>query len=343
MLDRVKRQNEVFQLIINQYVDTASPVGSRVISKKLGLSSATIRNVMQDLEEIGLIMQPHASAGRIPTEKGYRYYIDSLLRLKRLTEHQVDMIESEYWDRLKSLEELLERTSHILSLITNCAGIAILPKIRERSFKHISFVPLAGRRVLVLLVTASGFVKDFVIESQTHIEKGELEKISNFLNSELYDMTLFEIKDCLTKRLKAERDAFYEMMKKAHDIMSLVLLHGLECDIFLEGTSHILSQPEFKDYRKIYSVMRFLENKDPIKDLLSEDIGQKGLTVHIGRENKALELREFSIVTKEYLLKKKSLGRIGVIGLMRMDYKKVIPLVDFFADRLTKALSELDV
>ncbi|MFH1995654.1 MAG: heat-inducible transcriptional repressor HrcA [Candidatus Omnitrophota bacterium] len=340
VFNKTKRENDVLHLIVANFVDTANPVGSRLISKQLGLSSATIRNVMQDLEEAGYIAQPYASAGRVPTEKGYRYYVDSLLHMKKLTEKQIQLIDSEYRTRVKSLEELLERTSHVLSLITNCAGIAIFPKIKERSFRHISLVPLSGAQILVLLVTASGYVKNFIIHTAVRMGKGELERISNFLNSEFYNMTLSEIKEYLVKKIKSERDASYRTAKEAYDVIDSVMAGGFESDLYLDGASHILSQPELKDRRKMSAILKFLENKTNVTGLFSDESGERGLRIQIGRENKVQELRDCSVISKEYTFREMSCGRVGIIGLTRMDYERVIPIVDFLSVRVSMILSE---
>lgn len=234
-----ERLDEILALIVRQYVDTAEPVGSRLIARRLGLSSATIRNAMADLEEMGLIAQPHTSAGRVPTDKGYRYYIDALMHLKMVNEHIVKMIDDQYHQALESLEDVLERTSYLLSNLTNYVGITLFPKTEK---------------------------------------------------------------------------------------------------IYLDGASHIIEQPEFKDFRKIYTILRCFEAKRDILNLLIDDLGDDRLTIHIGKENKSSDLSDCSIVTRGYKVKGKTAGRVGVIGPKRMVYEKVIPTIEVLADTLTDIL-----
>ncbi|HPM42268.1 MAG TPA: hypothetical protein PLV52_00330 [Candidatus Omnitrophota bacterium] len=238
-----QRQRDVFELIVKNYVETAEPVGSRFVSRKLGLSSATIRNVMSDLEEMGLVTHPHTSAGRIPTDKGYRYYIDSLMRVRSVNESVLRSIREEYHETMRSIEDVLMHTSHIISNLTNYVGLT----------------------------------------------------------------------------LTSQNDRLY-----------------------LDGTSHIITQPEFQDLKKLYYIIRFLEQKRQILNLLHNDLASEDLRIHIGKENQHSYLSECSIVTKGYKSKGKVAGRVGVIGPKRMLYEKVIPTVEVLADTMTGILDNLD-
>lgn len=239
-----KRQQEVLALIVRQYVETAEPVGSRYIARKLDLSSATIRNVMADLEELGYIAQPHTSAGRIPTDRGYRYFIDSLMRIKHMNAEAARSVKDQCTQAVRSLEEVLERTSHLVSDLTNYVGV-----------------------------------------------------------------TLFSQYDKL----------------------------------YLDGASHIIEQPEFQDLKKLYALLRCLEQKRDLVDLLRHDFATDGITIHIGRENASNSLSECSVVTKGYKVKGKVSGRLGVIGPKRMVYEKVIPTVECLADTLTNVFDDMEI
>ncbi|MDD5136243.1 MAG: HTH domain-containing protein [Candidatus Omnitrophica bacterium] len=238
------READVLALIVKRYVETAEPVGSRFIAKQLDLSSATIRNVMSDLEESGYITHPHTSAGRIPTDKGYRYYIESLMQVKNVNDSVAKSIQGEYTHARRSLEDVLERTSHLISNLTNYVGLTLFSEYHK---------------------------------------------------------------------------------------------------LYLDGTSHIVEQPEFKDFRKLYCILRSLEEKRDILDLLADDVDTDRLTIHIGKENQSNYLSECSIVTRGYKVKGKVSGRLGVIGPKRMVYEKVIPTVEYLADAVTELLEELDV
>ena len=242
--DAKNRQGEVFSLVVKHYVDTAEPVGSRFIAKQLGLSSATIRNVMADLEELGYITHPHTSAGRIPTDKGYRYYIESLMRVKTVNNALAESVRGEYSHVTRSLEDVLERTCHLIANLTNYVGLTLFSEYHK---------------------------------------------------------------------------------------------------LYLDGASHIVKQPEFKDFRKLYCILRSLEEKRDILDLLADDVDTDRLTIHIGKENNSNYLSDCSIVTRGYKVKGKVSGRLGVIGPKRMVYEKVIPTVEYLADAVSDLLEELDV
>ena len=235
------RQEEVLSLIVKRYVETAEPVGSRFIAKQLGLSSATIRNVMSDLEELGYITHPHTSAGRIPTDKGYRYYIESLMHLKAVNDTMAMSIKADYAPAMRSLEDVLQRTSHLISNLTNYVGVALFSEYHK---------------------------------------------------------------------------------------------------LYLDGASHIVEQPEFKDFKKLYYILRCLEEKRDILDLLSHDFGADRVTIHIGRETGFSYLNECSIVTRGYKVKGRVSGRLGVLGPKRMMYEKVIPMIDYLADAVGEMLEE---
>lgn len=241
--ESTRRQEAVLEIIVKTYIESAEPVGSRFVARKLDLSSATIRNVMADLEDLGLITHPHTSAGRIPTDKGYRYYIESLMRVRRLNEQILHEIQEEYHRTMRSLEDVMERTSHLMSHLTNYVGITLLP----------------------------------------------------------------------------EYEKFY-----------------------IDGASHIVEQPEFKDFKKLHSILRFLEEKRDMLDLLSGDIEQERLIIHIGKENKLSYLSECSVVTQGCKVKGKLKGRVGVIGPKRMTYEKVIPTVELLAEKMSGILENLE-
>lgn len=338
--DAWARHEEVLGVVVNSYVDTAEPVGSRVVARKMGLSSATIRNVMQDLEEEGFIAQPHTSAGRIPTEKGYRYYIDFLMPLKKLTESQMQSIDLEYRAKMRSLNDILEKTSHIMSKITRCAGVVLLPKTERSHFRHIDLISLGRDRILVFLVMESGIAKDFIIALDYPVDGHALERIANLLNSVLRGMTLDEAKEYLAGKLRDERDSSYRLIEQAKNIIGGILISHLESRIYIDGTSHIFSQPEFSDAKRITSVMEFLEEKRSLLDVLSGDMDDTSTKVLIGHESKARDLSDLSVVTSGYRIDDALIGRLGVIGPTRMNYERIVPLVGFLAQTLTRLLGE---
>jgi heat-inducible transcriptional repressor len=336
------RREAVLERIINCYVDSAEPVCSRTISKKIGLSSATIRNVMQDLEEEGLIVQPYTSAGRVPTEKGYRYYVDSLMHLRKLTEGQIKAIDAEYRSRMKSLDDILRKTSHVLSRITRCAGVVLLPKTKSSHFKHVDLIPLGRYKVLVLLITESGVAKEFIIRLDYDLDRDTLNKVANFLNGALYDMTLDEIKAHIASTIRAKRDSSYMIVAQARDILDALVTSHMDGRLYIDGASLMLAQPEFGDLHKVRAMLGFLERQKSLLDILSDDISSMDTRILIGHENKTKDLSDMSLVTCGYRIRDDVIGRLGVIGPTRMSYDKVVPMVNFLAETLTHILAEIE-
>ena len=334
--EKLDREKKVLEIIVQSYIYMGMPVSSRHVSRRLNLSSATIRSIMADLEEAGLISHPHTSAGRVPTVKGYRYYVDTLMHLKRIAEHQVKEIELEYQSKVKSLDDILEKTARVLSSFTNCAGIAFLPDTDKEHLRYINLVPLAGKRVLVLLVASSGLVKNYIIELEHSWDKTLLESVSALLSTEFYNMTLDEIKDHLVERLKIERDSSRVLVGTAYEVVRAALMKEIKENLYYDGTSNILRQPEFSTKGKPGEILRFFEEKAMISGLMQEDLLEDELKVHIGTENKTYGLDEFSIVTAGFKTMGQCTGRLGIIGPIRMDYDRVVPLL---SGTVTRVLS----
>jgi len=337
--DKRIREERVLEIVIQSYILTGTPVSSRYVSRKLDLSSATIRNIMADLEDTGFINHPHTSAGRVPTDKGYRLYVDSLMRLKKIADKEIDAIRAEYRSKLKSLEDMFEKTAHILSNVTNCAGLILFQNEEQGFLKHINLVLLSKKNVLVSLELKTGFIKDYIIEIDYPAAQILLDEISNFLNKELYNMTLKEIKDYLVKNLEEEREVSYRLVETAYEIMVAILMEGLHKKLYFDGTSHILAYPEFKDQRKLESVLKFFEDRETISNILSGDLEDDNLKIYIGSESGIHGFDELSLITAGFKFSDKNAGKLGVIGPTRMDYDRVVPIVDLLSNALTKILS----
>jgi len=340
-----ERGKKVLKAVVSDYTTTASPVGSRRIAKKykLGLSPATIRNVLSDLEDLGYVFQPHTSAGRLPTDKGYRFYVDSLTKLFKLTRRKRMMIEREYPASLEGIDQLMQQTSKILSTLSHYAGVVLAPNLRDSIFKHLELVPLGGRRILSILVTGSGVVKNKIIKVARPIFPPELQRISNLCNSRLSGLSLGKIKDSPLLSILKERQSF---LKEIFD------LDGQE-ELYLDGAANILDQPEFKDISKIKLIFKALEEKKLLSGImsnapenaqspsvLSKRFGN-GIRVIIGSESRYRQIEECSLVTATYRISDRPAGNLAVIGPKRMEYNKIISLVDFMAQRVSKILTRL--
>lgn len=342
-VDIESRRKSILGAIVESYVDTAVPVGSRAISQRFRytISPATIRNVMADLEEIGLIMQPHTSAGRVPTDKGYRFYVDSLLEPKHLTKEEESIINKFIHQAGSDVDYVMQNASKAISIITNVAGVVLTPRLKRSIFKHIELFSIDESRILAVVVTTSGFVKNSMMNFEEHVTKQELVRITEFLNSELEGVSLGEIKSYLTRRLLEERDSFYTFLKKAADILSLPGLLKTDDHLYFEGAACIMSHPEFSDIKKARLFLRVCEDKKGLLNLLNEDMVREGVKIHIGRENICNEVQELSIVTCNYKINGMTVGAIAAMGPTRMEYGKVMSVLEHVSYELGKELESL--
>jgi heat-inducible transcriptional repressor len=338
--DIIERQNKILEIIISSYVTTAIPIGSRLVSKRIGLSSATIRNIMSDLEELGYITHPHTSAGRIPTDKGYRRYIESLMRLKQINKEEQRRIEDKYKSQRRGIEDLIKKTAEVLANITHHTGIVLFPKFKRSSFKRIDLVSIGKRRVLVILITSTGIVKNFIIDTKEEMGK-DLDVIANLLNSDYNGLPLEDIKSRLVNQLKEERDSFRYVITETSEIIEAMLQLFYVDELYLGGTASLLSQPEFENAHYARSLLKVFENKDELSRLMEGDLFKEGIKVYIGKENKCKNMQNCSIVSASYTVKDELIGRLGIIGPTRMAYDHLIPLVDYISETVSKTLSNL--
>lgn len=339
-----QRRKKVLGSIVESYIETAMPVGSRFISQRFRwtMSPATIRNVMADLEEMGLIMHPHTSAGRVPTDKGYRLYVDSLLEPKHLTREEETLITKLINKGSRDFDALMQYASKAVSLITNVAGIVMTPRFKRNIFKHIEFIPIDSSHVLTVLMTRSGIVRNSMLDLESEFAKSELYRISEFLNQELEGMFLGDVKDYLTRRLLEERDSFYTFLKKAMLLLSAPSLFRMEDRMYFDGATSLMLCPEFNDISKARLFLKVFEDKKDILDLFNEDMEKEGIKVHIGRENTCKYIQDCTVVTCNYKIDDRIIGALGAIGPTRMEYGKVISAVRYLSELLGRALEDRD-
>ncbi len=342
-VDIESRRKSILGAIVESYVDAAIPVGSRAISQRFRhtISPATIRNVMADLEEIGLIMQPHTSAGRVPTDKGYRFYVDSLLEPKHLTKEDEAIIAKLIHQSGSDIDCLMQNASKAISIITNVGSIVLTPRLKRSAFKHIELFNIDEFRILVVIVTTTGFVKNSIMDIEDHITKQELMRITEFLNSELEGVSFGEIKSYLMRKLLEERDSFYTFLKRAMDILSVPGLFKSDDHLYFDGAACIMSHPEFTDIRKARLFLMACEDKKELLSLLNEDMEHEGINIHIGKENIYNDIQDYSIVTCNYNINGVTVGAIAAMGPTRMEYGKVISVLKHISVELGKALENL--
>ncbi len=342
-----ERKKQILFAIINDYITSATPVASKTISKKykIELSSATIRSVMADLEEMGFLYHPHTSSGRIPTHSAFKYFAESMIQVKNLSFKDRELIEKQCIPDVKNFPQIMKETSKLLSNISNYAGIVLSPKNEKTVFKHIHFIKLREKRLLAVLVTKRGIVQNKIVELHEDIDQAELDRIHNYLNSLLGGLTLDQVKQKILKEMKKEKNQYDKLLSRAINL-GLNAIDSSESEnkgeIFVEGESNLLDQPEFSDMTKLKNVLKTLERKALLMEILEKTLYADGIQIFIGAEVIHPELKDLSLITSRYAGEDGLLGTIGVIGPTRMNYKKIIPLVDYTAKFLSKLLAEKD-
>lgn len=338
-----ERKQKILQAIIKDYIATAEPVGSRTISKKyeLGVSPATIRNEMADLEELGFIEQPHASAGRIPSDRGYRYYVDCLMKKQHISTEEERSILRGYQNKVKDIGAVLQQTNTILSGITNYTSMVVGPQFTKSKFRNVQLVPLDPQRALVVVVTENGMVQSRMIELPKSVDDHDLQKISQVMNAKLQGLSMEQIKLTLIKEIYLELSKHKYVFEAAMDMIQETLSLNHEEKVYLAGTLNILNQPEFRDIGKLRTLLSLLEQDRVLKDILNEgSAADDGITVTIGGENKVAGLKDCSIITATYQIDGKVVGSFGVMGPTRMDYDKAVSIVDFMTNHLSLILRD---
>ncbi len=334
------RMKKILGAIIEDYITTAEPVGSKVISRKLNvsLSPATIRSIMSELEELGFLSQPHTSAGRVPTEKGFRFYVDYLLDVHELGEQERSEIRSKYMGSPAEAEDLFRETSRILSSCSHHLGVVWAPKISLVVLQHIEFVKLRRHWIMAVLVSPTGLVYHQVVEVEEDFSQSELDDLSDYMNSFMSGLTLQQAREILINQMKVEKSIYDRLFDQALRLVQKALSLNDETDVFIEGRTNIIHEPEFGNISIMTDLFRAFEEKATLVKLLDKCIDPKGVRIAIGSESEVQEMETCSVVTSTYRYKGEVLGALGVIGPRRMNYSKVIPIVDYTAKLLTEIL-----
>lgn len=335
-----ERERDILRHVVFNFIQSAIPVGSRYISKHFEsqLSPATIRNVMSDLEELGLLIQPHTSAGRIPTDQGYRYYVDYLMEIQSLSEKEMLQIEQQLNSSLDQ-EFMLKETSRLLGKISKQLSVVSSPHISSGIFEKLELLPISSSRVLVVISIRTGIVKTLMMEVGVELRRDHLEQVSRLLNERLSGLTLREIRETFVERTRDVKDERSGLIRLFIESVDTLFDDMKDRDkVHISGTQNIIEQPEFVDPRNFRSVIELIENDDIIVHLLEkhEDV-DKGSVVTIGSENDETKAKDYSVVSATYDVDGVT-GRVGIIGPRRMDYAKVIPLVDHVAKLVARIL-----
>lgn len=337
--DRIQK---ILWAVVESYISNPDPVGSRFVTKKyeFNLSAATIRNAMADLEEMGFLHQPHTSAGRIPTDKGYRFYVDYLSQ-RRFGEdiHLANDIIGRLENIRSDISGLLEETSRMLSTFSHYVGVALSPKPEKTTFRGINLFRYKDGRVMAVLLTDEGIVKNKIIRIESDLTQRDLNGISDYLNYEFAGQTLDDIKVKIVKEMYRDKDLCDTLIAKAIRICAEAFSFD-EGSVFISGLSEVLGLPDFSDLQRIKEISKAIEDKHLIVKLLDMLSQSEGVQVVIGSENPASEMRKLSLVVSSYREGDRPIGTIGIIGPTRMDYVKAMAIVDTTAKFITRILSE---
>ena len=335
------RARQLLRALIAQYIADGQPVGSRTLARSAGLdvSPATIRNVMADLEELGLLAAPHTSAGRVPTAQGYRVFVDSLLELKPLEPPQIEKMRREL-PTAGATQDLLSGASSLLSDVTRFVGVVTVPKREEFPFRHIDFVVLGGNRVLVILVFSDNEVQNRVVATQRAYTPGELEQVANFLNANYSGLRMSEIRERLTREMRETSHRLHQLMVAAADVTQQAFPEQPKADMLVAGQVNLMGAQGVADVDRLRELFEAFQRKRDLLNLLEGCARAEGVRLFIGEESGFAALDGLSLVTAPYCIEGRVLGVLGVIGPTRMAYQRVIPVVQTTAQLLSGALNQ---
>jgi heat-inducible transcriptional repressor len=339
-----ERSKDVLKTLILTHIATGEPVGSETLARHLsgGLSPATIRNIMADLEKLGFLSHPHTSAGRIPTDEGYRFYVDSLMGRRPLRPRDTAAIRTGLSSRDTTPIQVMENASHLLSRLSGSVGFALAPDIARATFRHIDLVQLPHARILVVMVSQTGLVTNRVIGLGEEISQDELQACANYLNAQFAGMTLAAIRARLLELMGQEKALYDSLLRNAISVGRHAFSdEGDGGNVFLDGTAKLLEQPEFVDMAKMQAIFKTFEEKGRLVKILNACISGGGLRVIIGHENPDPDLRDIAIVTAGYPVDGGAGWGLGVLGSTRMQYPRVVELVDQVGRAVSEALTEL--
>lgn len=337
-----ERERTVFQALMRSYIETAEPVGSRKLAKLFNLSPATIRNIMSDLEDYGLLEQPHISSGRIPSDVGYRFFVDHFVR----TDAAPSLLPDQQFQIQKSLDDqheyalIMQQVSETLSKLTSFTGFVVTPKIVNTIYRRIQFIRIDELRILAILVSTSGIVQNKIIVMHQDYNQELLDQITNFLNDRFENKTLQEMRQELLLMSTEDQNQYNKLLESASILGEKAIANEKSENerVFIGGALNIFELPEFKDLSKLKDMFRTLSERQSVIRLIDRCLDEDGVLVSIGGETNIPEIREMSIVSSKYELKNHASGGLGVIGPRRMPYESVIALVGYMARVLSYVL-----
>lgn len=334
------RKRAILRSIIDNYIQSAQPVGSRTIARKheLGLGSATIRNEMADLEELGYITQPHTSAGRIPSDKGYRFYVDHLMQIHSLAQDEMTRIQKAMNERIEEINQLIKRASIIVSDVTGYTAVIMAPRITKDVIRSIQLINLDEKTILVIVVAGGGIVKNKLVRHDRFIDETVLSKLSQAFNKILSGQSVEHFQENEIHNLAKE-------VQISENVITALLEAVGECvrkiestEIYLDGITNILNYPEFSNLLKAREILDLLKEEEVVADLIKSSARKRRFNFKIGSENEIDELKDLSVITTVYGVEDKNVGIIGVIGPTRMTYSKVVSSIQYIKELLNNEI-----
>lgn len=339
-MDLDERKKRILKVLINDYIITAEPVGSRTIAKRygLGISSATIRNEMADLEEMGYLEQPHTSAGRVPSDKGYRIYVDQLMSDVKLSREEIEIIKNKIYNiAAGEIERVIKDTSKLLSALTNYTALVMTPQTSKSNVKLIQLIAMDSRTVMAMVVTNTGIVRNVMIKLSRPITGDKLNTINNILNDKLRGLTVEEINLGIISEVQKDMTGYYEILNEIIPILNESLSYIDQGEVFLDGSSNIFKYPEYNVIEKAKTFLSMLDKKDFLYKLLSTE--GENINISIGHENDVDEINDCSVITANYKIGDEVVGSIGIIGPTRMYYARVRAVLRYITDCLNDLLT----
>lgn len=338
------RKKEILRAIVEGYIENAEPVGSRSIAKStdLNLSAATIRNEMGDLEDMGFLVQPHTSAGRIPTGRGFRFYVDSLMNRYRMTADEIEQLRGAMLHKIRELDKIVKDVSAAFSNITNLPTVGMVPTMGKGIIKSIKLVSVDERTIMVIVVDSSGLIKNKLLRLSEAVDELFAKQMTDILNKNLAGYTSSEINLPRIVEIMKAVGANKEILISVLELVQETITEIDKCDVYMEGKTNILSFPEYNDIAKLREILEFFDNKQNLNVIVKHlpEIKDGEVSIFIGDENEIPQLKDSSIVLSTYKAGENLTGIIGVVGPIRMDYSKVVSGLGYFSKQLGEMLSK---
>lgn len=346
--DQEDRKRKLLQAVIHEYIKTGKPVGSAHLAKldRLDLSPATLRNVMAELEEEGFLSHPHTSAGRVPTDKAYRFYVDTIMEVQRLAQMEEERLRKDYDARLREVGGLMSSTSRTLSVLSKYTGFIWAPGLERATLQHVELIPLDPKRVLAVLVSDSGMVKHRQVSFDRPVPVEFLADLRRLLNEELRGKPFSEAREAFLDSVERITRRQLDLTELARRLAKEAFSVAEDGDLYLEGAGALLSLPDFQSQEDLRSLAHLLDGKNHFSEMISKEMDAssgkpKGVVVRIGSENKNPELQNLSLVSSSYTVNGRQVGVLGILGPRRMEYSRMVAVVDAVSRMVSQAMERM--